>query len=291
VVASFALRPLSVGELLDAAFRLARHLLPVLITLQLLSAAVPLMLGLYNAANGTSALASLTLVNIVGVLVNIVFASLAAGAASLVISEAYLGRTLSAAEALQRAIPRVGPMLVASMVTGLVLVVCLLPFFAVVTFVAVSVGNGTQGVGPARVLAILAGVALLALPVYVLAGFTLQSICAVLEPELDGIGAARRSWALTKGYRRRIFMVMLALGAIFLAVAAGIGAAVAITGLTTGSVAANIVAVIIQAVTSAIVFPIIYSVLTLQYYDLRVRKEGFDLEMLAAALPGAAVTP
>jgi hypothetical protein len=33
--------------------------------------------------------------------------------------------------------------------------------------------------------------------------------------------------------------------------------------------------------------PILYCLITLVYYDLRVRKEGFDLEMLAASLQPA----
>ncbi|MEP6473353.1 MAG: hypothetical protein ABJC74_06510, partial [Gemmatimonadota bacterium] len=32
--------------------------------------------------------------------------------------------------------------------------------------------------------------------------------------------------------------------------------------------------------------PLIYCVLTVAYFDLRVRAEGFDLEMLAGSLPG-----
>ena len=41
------------------------------------------------------------------------------------------------------------------------------------------------------------------------------------------------------------------------------------------------------AVLQMLVYPFFYSLTTVIYYDLRVRKEGFDLEMLASSLqPG-----
>jgi hypothetical protein len=43
----------------------------------------------------------------------------------------------------------------------------------------------------------------------------------------------------------------------------------------------------LSGLASLVVTPILYCVLTLLYYDLRVRKEAFDLEMLAAQLPTA----
>ena len=35
------------------------------------------------------------------------------------------------------------------------------------------------------------------------------------------------------------------------------------------------------------IYPLFYCVLTVAYYDLRVRKEGFDLELLASSLQTA----
>ena len=35
------------------------------------------------------------------------------------------------------------------------------------------------------------------------------------------------------------------------------------------------------------IYPVLYCVLTVTYYDLRVRKEGFDLELLASSLQPA----
>ena len=40
-------------------------------------------------------------------------------------------------------------------------------------------------------------------------------------------------------------------------------------------------------VVQMFIYPLFYCVLTLTYYDLRVRKEGFDLELLASTLQTA----
>ena len=49
-----------------------------------------------------------------------------------------------------------------------------------------------------------------------------------------------------------------------------------------------IVAVIaIGGLVQMFIYPLFYCVLTVTYYDLRVRKEGFDLELLASTLQSA----
>lgn len=284
----FVLRPLSVGELLDAAFRLARRLFPSLVVLQLVAAAVPLLLALYLAASGSPAAspsAGVTALLFVTVLINVVFTSLAAGAASYLISEAYLGRTITAGEALQRAAPRVGPIIVASILTGLVAFCCMLPFIVVVGGAAAfATAGATRGSAAVGLVGFLLGLASLALPLWVVAGFALQTPSAALEPALDGIGAMRRSWGLTRGFRLRIFGVGLVIGAIFGAILVGLSFLIGFA-LPQGSVISAIAGAILQAGAGLLVFPVLYAVLTLLYYDLRVRKEGFDLEMLAATLP------
>ena len=47
---------------------------------------------------------------------------------------------------------------------------------------------------------------------------------------------------------------------------------------------ALVLAVAISGVAQIFIYPLFYCVLTVAYYDLRVRKEGFDLEVLASTL-------
>jgi len=49
----------------------------------------------------------------------------------------------------------------------------------------------------------------------------------------------------------------------------------------------GMVAVVLAGLVQLLVYPLFYCVLTVAYYDLRVRKEGFDLEVLASTLQPA----
>ena len=75
--------------------------------------------------------------------------------------------------------------------------------------------------------------------------------------------------------------------AIFLGVLTGI---VSVSGNEVARAAANALG---QLISSAVTTPFTAAVLTVMYFDLRVRKEGFDLELLARRLgvePGTAST-
>ena len=49
----------------------------------------------------------------------------------------------------------------------------------------------------------------------------------------------------------------------------------------------RVAAIAIGGVVQMFIYPLFYCVLTVTYYDLRVRKEGFDLELLASTLQTA----
>ena len=48
--------------------------------------------------------------------------------------------------------------------------------------------------------------------------------------------------------------------------------------------AGALLAIALTGLIQTFIYPLFYCVLTVAYYDLRVRKEGFDLELLASAL-------
>jgi hypothetical protein len=111
---------------------------------------------------------------------------------------------------------------------------------------------------------------------------------------VKGRGALKRSRALVEGrFWPTVGVLML------VAVLTGIVQAIFL-GVLTGvvSVAGNDVATALadaigQTVSSALTTPLSAAVLTVLYFDLRVRKEGFDLELLAHRLgvaPGAAAS-
>ena len=70
--------------------------------------------------------------------------------------------------------------------------------------------------------------------------------------------------------------------AIALALVIGAGALGAAAGAIAGALDATVT--VLVAVVSLLIYPLITCVFTLFYYDLRVRKEGFDLEVLSRQL-------
>jgi hypothetical protein len=253
------LRPLSVGEILDTSFTLYRRHFGPLVTVSLVCTGLPLLLRLFTEAAGgmmaNPVLAVLYLLSMV------VLSLVATGATVFIVSESYLGRPLTAREALGRATPYLGRILVCSMLTAFIVGLGLL--FLVVPGLILGVG-----------LAV-------AIP------------AVVLESGRSGSAALSRSWELTRGSRWRIFglgLTLLILLYIPIVAIAGI-LAVILPG-SGGSLAAAtsmsaVVALALGGVVQLILYPLFYCVLTIAYYDLRVRKEGFDLELLASSLQQA----
>ena len=279
------LRPLGAGELLDQSFGLFRRLFVPLVMIQIVCSALPFLLNLYTAARGG---ASPTL-TFAMYLLAFVFGSLASAATAYLISESYLGRALPAGDALRRALPRVWAVMLLSVGLGLVVVVAAMPALLAIGAGAAFSGLGVEGQAqgsPAMGLSlVLAGLLLLTLPVSVFSALAISTPALILEGIAPG-AALSRSWALTRGYRLRtiglLFVVMIVVLIPVLAIG-GLGRAFS-PEPTSGTI---VLITTLSGLVSLVVTPILYCVLTLLYYDLRVRKEAFDLEMLAAQLPAA----
>ena len=132
-------------------------------------------------------------------------------------------------------------------------------------------------------LGVVIGLILLVVPGIIAAiRFTFGTVVLVIE-ERRGTRALRRSWDLAKGKFWRI------LGTILLAqlVASVVGAVVAIpftiSLLATGSSAWPLQG-LGSAVAAVITTPFVTLVHVLLYFDMRIRKEGFDLAVMAHEL-------
>lgn len=277
------LRPLSFGEILDQAFSLFRRLFVPLVLVQIICTGVIIPLQLFVAAGGRqfSALYLVTL------LINMIASALASAAVALLISENYLGRTLSAGGALKLAVPKIGPVILLSMALGLVLIVSAIP--AGIAFVSgmamlAPLGMGTAGAATLERLPmagglVLAGFALLLVPLAVFAGLAVSTPALVIE-DIGAGSALQRSWALTRRFRLRTIGLLL-LTAILIGIPF-MGVTLIVT-MFAGEVAI-LLAQALSILVLLMLTPLIYCVLTLLYYDLRVRKEGFDLQVLADSL-------
>jgi hypothetical protein len=121
----------------------------------------------------------------------------------------------------------------------------------------------------------------------------------LLVEDVRGWSALKRSRQLVKGRFWPTVAVLLLVAvltfvvqAIFLGILAGL---VSVTG---NEVAQALADAIGQTAASALTTPLSAAVLTVLYFDLRVRKEGFDLELLArriggepGTMPGADILP
>ncbi|MEO8634328.1 MAG: glycerophosphoryl diester phosphodiesterase membrane domain-containing protein [Gemmatimonadales bacterium] len=259
-MAAPALRPLTLGEVLDVSFGLFRSLFMPLLMVTLLTQSVPLAISVYIEARG-GILANVPLWGF-NALANSVLAAIASAACTFIIAENYLGRRLSARDALSRAMPYTG---------RLVMVALLSSFIIFIGFLLVIVPGVILGVG-----------LVLATPAMVLEG---------IPAATDALG---RSWSLTRGYRFKLFVALLVvILLVFLPVMALAGFTAATFPRTPEAVAASAgspTALVITATTAVLqvlITPLLYCLLTVSYYDLRVRKEAFDLEVLASSLASA----
>jgi uncharacterized membrane protein len=252
------LRPLTVGEILDTSFSLYRRHFTALATVALICTGVPLVLRLFlEAAGGIfSNLALALLYGISLVVLNLV----ATGATVFIVSESYLGRPISAREALDRATPYIGRILVCSLLLALV-------------------------VGLGLLLLLIPGIILAV-------GLALAIPAVVLEPRSSASAALSRSWELTRGARWRIFglgVTLLVLLYIPVFAITGLLAWLVSPGQAViGSASVLMIGVLaVSGIVQMFIYPLFYCVLTVTYYDLRVRKEGFDLELLVSTLQTA----
>jgi hypothetical protein len=281
------LRPLAVGEVLDQAFGLFRRLFASLVLVQVACSALPFLFSLYVAGGGNNVGAVL-----LSYLLSIVAGALASAAAALLISERYLGRMIAAGDALRRAVPKLGPLLLLSLGIGLVFMLSLVPF-------AIGAAVGMAGMQSAAshgadvgllggALFLVVQLLLLLIPIGVFAGFSVSTPCLVLEDGVSPTRAMSRSWFLTRGYRARIigllivFAVLVAVPVFGVSMIGGV-----IAGAMDGAATSRVVVAMVSGLVSFVITPFLYCIITLLYYDLRVRKEAFDLEMLAASLQPA----
>jgi hypothetical protein len=210
--------------------------------------AIPMALGVYLGVSGEM-FVNILLSMLYGALA-VVLGSIGVAASTFIVSDAYLGRETSATVALQRATTLLGRLIVISILTSIL-------------------------VGLGFLLLIVPGVILLS-------GLLLSTVVAVLEAPPSATAAMGRSWDLTRGFRGKVFLAMVVAFLLLGVPSIAIGGAGAIFGDSDGTV--SLLILVLEAVLQIFIYPFVYVVMTVLYYDLRVRKEGFDLELLASSL-------
>ncbi|CAL9543320.1 hypothetical protein SUDANB121_04302 [Nocardiopsis dassonvillei] len=227
------------------------------------------------------------------------------GLLTATVGMAVLGRKLSPSEAWASAKGRIRPVIGLALLR-LLIDMAITTVVVVIGVAAVLVGmlimtGGSEGAGAAVIiLGLLAAIAVwIVLRVWIFVRIKFAMPAVVLER--IGVGSALgRSWRLTQGSWWRIFLVLFLTLLISYFVTnilitpftlGGMVPAALAPGALWAAVLAGALMFIGQALTYAIVTPFEVGVTTLLYVDLRMRREGLDLKLHTAAASGGEVGP
>jgi hypothetical protein len=254
------LRPLGIGELVDVSLKiwrrhfgaLARVVLVVVAPIEILTALAiasaddpGVEAGAGDAVAGGAAF--------VGVALRLL-ATLVASAATLqVVTVAYLGGEPDWRQSLQLATRRLPALLWLTVLTGAGLV--------------------------------LGFIALVFPGIYLSVAWSL-AFCALMAEDLKGTAALGRSYRLVRGRWWPTFGTLLLAWILMMVVGffVQLPFGLAVVSVDSDSLGFFVVSAVSGVVSAVVTTPFLATIFILLYFDLRVRKEGFDLELLTQAV-------
>lgn len=265
------LHPMSLGDILDASFRLMRAnfwtiagIISVLVIPLQLAAALAqrslfngnsVITVFNNAANGiqtqTQTSDSQSIATSITALISFLILPFAAGAISKVVAASYLGETVSAGQALGSAARRWWALLLAW-------------FFV-------------------HLLEILAGIALI-LPGLLIMALYVSVAPAIVTERLGPFRGMRRSWRLNRPRMWGILGICIVSGLIFSVTADVVSVPLEIGAFAVGLHWGWILLFAGGVVASLVSIPLNAIVATLVYFDGQIRNEGFDLRTMSYRL-------
>ena len=293
------LRPLGVGDVLDRTFTVYRskplvviglsaiwYLVLVLVFVVLAVAIFASALAAFSRQTTTPspeqiAGAAVGIIGFVIVVVIVAILAFSAQSASLVhaASRRYLAKDVAIGESFRAGLSASGRLFLA----GLLVFLAILGVWAVLLIVAALTNQGL-----AYVVAILAAIVATA---YLGCSWLVAPVVVVVE-KMGPISALGRAWRLSGGHRWRIFgiqVLLFILNLVLMLLIGGLFGGFAAFGGQSGTPGQLGVTSVIQTLVnlaSTIVWaPVEWIAFTVLYYDLRVRKEAFDLQLAAEALP------
>ena len=114
----------------------------------------------------------------------------------------------------------------------------------------------------------------------------------IAESEISVFKALERSWALTQGMRWRIVgamvLIYILVWIVFMGAAVVVGVGVGLAQRGPESIGGWMIGLLgVAMLFGLLVYGYYYILQMVTYYDLRVRKEGLDLELASAAMADA----
>ncbi|MGD2215348.1 MAG: hypothetical protein PVJ64_01275 [Gemmatimonadales bacterium] len=249
-MATYEFRPLAFGEILDGSIGIYRRIFGTLISIAIVCQGIPSLLNIYvELAGGVVFNLGLWAVSFI---LGIIGYLLAAGATLRAISERYLGREPTLGSALAYAVKKAWRLFVAGL--GKYLLIGLASIFLFIPGIIVA------------------------------CGYSVVAQVAVLEELRAPTDALSRSWFLTKGYKWRAFGFYVLIYLLMYIPFFAAGMIAAMNPDLFARPGALLALMVASQLIWLLIYPLFTCVFTLFYYDLRVRKEAFDLEHLGRQL-------
>lgn len=253
------LRPLSLGEILDRTFTIYRNYfllffgISALPRLAVLAVQIPqIWLGAQGRGGSIGASLSGGLLGLVVLVLSVVAYLYSQGGTVIAISDIYLGRPITIGEALGRMKGNAG------------------------TLFAIAFLNG---------LAVAGGMILLIVPGIYVACRLIVSVPAALIEDRTARDSLSRAWDLTRGFAGRAFLMGLLFFVIVMAadlILVGPFSISMVISLRNNSLSllSQLGATVGGEIAAILTQPILLIATAIFYYDLRVRKEAFDLQFM-----------
>ena len=244
------LRPRSITEIIDAAFSLYRRDAMDYIVVGAFAFTPSLLFQLFQVTNPSPGIGN-SLLMLAGALVSLVTFSLMNAVLARIGSTAYLGGTPDVAETVREVLPRLGTLVAAGLMKGIMIM--------------------------------LGALAMLVGSFYFAARYFAVEQVVILEG--SGSSAAfERSTALSDGRKWHILGTLLLAYLLYFMLSVGV---VAIAGVAS-ILGSPMILLVVSTLTTIVLFPMIGLTQMVLYYDARIRSEGFDLDQMAGSLDAAA---
>jgi len=255
-VSDLSLRPRSAAELIDAAFRLYRQHFAGFITLSAIVYLPMFVLSVFigrlapQIEAGDLSVTGSLLAAFVALLL---WYSIMEAALCIAASDRYHGREIEPGRILRDTFSHAGSIIAAKMWIGFVMFFAFLFFFLIFP------------------------------PFYFFARyFAIPQ--AILFERLGAWGGLNRTRDLSKGEKWKVLKTLGLIWLMFLVTSGGIGLLLQPEVGTSPSILSQV----ISSLVSMIAFPLVPITGTLLYYDVRIRREGYDIEVLSAGLEAPA---
>lgn len=223
---------------------------------------------------------------------------LLSGLIVVAVSRSVLGRVASSNEVWERTkskfLPLIGLNIITNIISGLMFIIGIILFFTLLASVASTAKTETelfQDLGITLVGLLILIVAGAIVSYYLSIKFSVASPAMVLE-NLGVFAAIGRSWRLTRGNFWRLFGINILTSIIISMVAGVFGGIASVIGAFSTIVTSSstndfmealsitfIIYMVMTAISLLITLPFSSSVNALLYIDLRMRKEGLDVEL------------